>query len=76
MKFTVEIPDRTFMRANAEGVNRQMVAKFLREELEQVCFRYGFGRDRKANPHEWRAFIFRQVKVTHPWKFDPRGEDD
>lgn len=68
MKFTVEIPDDTFSWASAESVNRQMVAKFMREELQKIGSRYGhspeLGRPQvPGRSHEWRAFIFNEARV-------------
>jgi hypothetical protein len=68
MKFTVEIPDDTFSWANAEAVNRQTVAKFMREELRKIGSRYGhspeLGRPQvPGRSHEWRAFIFNEARV-------------
>lgn len=68
MKFTVEIPDDILQWANAEGVNRQMIAKFMREELRMVSSRHGHSPtlNRAQVPgesHEWRGFIFNEVRV-------------
>jgi len=68
MKFTVEIPDDTVQWANAEGVNRQTIAKFMREELRMVSSRHGHSPtlNRAQVPgesHEWRGFIFNEVRV-------------
>ncbi len=68
MKFTVEIPDDIVQWANAEGVNRQMIAKFMREELRSVSSRWGHSPtlNREQVPgesHEWRGFIFNEVRV-------------
>jgi hypothetical protein len=69
MKIVIEIPDEIVGWAHAEGVNRQTIAKFLREELNKVGRRYGhvpeLGRPQFAGEsHEWRAFIFNTVRVT------------
>lgn len=71
MKFTVEIPDDVIDWANAEGVNRQMIAKFMREELSSVGFRHGhapsLGRPQIAGQsRNWRGFIFNEVRVLVP----------
>ena len=76
MKFIVEIPDDVVQWANAEAVNRQMIAKFLREELQQVGSRYGhspeLGRPQvPGRSHEWRAFIFNFVRVIAQKKATP-----
>ena len=67
MKFTVEIPDDVIGWANAEAVNRQQIAKFMREELHKVGSRYGFVPElRDVGPgksHDWRAWIFNDVRV-------------
>jgi hypothetical protein len=68
MKFTVEIPDDIIQWANAEGVNRQMIAKFMREELRNVSSRWGHSPtlNREQVPgesHEWRGFIFNEARV-------------
>ncbi len=68
MKFTVELPDDIVQWANAEGVNRQMIAKFMREELRMVSSRHGHSPtlNRAQVPgesHEWRGFIFNEVRV-------------
>ena len=68
MKFTVEIPDDIVQWANAEAVNRQTIAKFMREELEMVGSRHGhspeLGRGKfPGEDHEWRAWIFNVIKV-------------
>jgi hypothetical protein len=71
MKLTVEIPDDTVQWANAEGVNRQMIAKFMREELRSVSSRWGHSPtlNRAQVPgesHEWRGFIFNEARVLVP----------
>ena len=76
MKFTVEIPDDVVQWANAEAVNRQMIAKFMREELQKVGSRYGHSPElgRPQTPgrsHEWRAFIFNYVRVIAQKKATP-----
>ena len=76
MKFTVEIPDDIVHWANAEAVNRQQIAKFLREELEKVGKLYGhkpeLGRPCKPGiSHEWRGFIFNHVRVIAQKKDTP-----
>ncbi len=68
MKFTVEIPDDIVQWANAEGVNRQMIAKFMREELQLIGTRHGhspeLGRGKyPGDDHEWRAWIFNLIRV-------------
>ena len=68
MKFIVEIDDRVVQYANWEAVNRQMIAKFMREELHRVGSRYGhspeLGRPQiPGESHEWRGFIFNGVTV-------------
>ena len=68
MKFTVEIPDDIVQWAHAEGVNRQMIAKFMREELRMISSRHGHSPtlNREQVPgesHEWRGFIFNEVRV-------------
>ena len=70
MKFIVEIPDDVIQWANAEGLNRQTIAKFIREELEQIGTRYGhspeLGRAKfpgQGDSHDWRAWICNIVKV-------------
>ena len=78
MKFTVEIPDDTVDWANAEAVNRQMIAKFMREELQAVGSRWGHAPalHRPQIPGqstEWRGFIFNAVRVLVPT--GPRTRD-
>ena len=67
MKFIVEIPDSDVSWANCEAVNRQMIAKFMREELQRVGHRYGGISDlHDVGPgisHEWRGWIFNRVRV-------------
>ena len=70
MKLIVEIPDDVIQWANAEGINRQQIAKFMREELEQVGTRYGhapeLGRPKfpgQGDSQDWRAWILNIVKV-------------
>ncbi len=70
MKFTVEIPDDIVQWANAEGVNRQMIAKFIREELQNVGTRYGHSPDLgrakfpgQGDSHDWRAWILNELHV-------------
>lgn len=66
MKFTVEIPDDIVYWANAEGVNRQMIAKFMRTELQAVGTRYGNTVIQDAGPgrsHDWRGWIFNEARV-------------
>jgi hypothetical protein len=70
MKFTVEIPDDVIQWANAEGVNRQMIAKFIREELQSVGTRYGHSPDLgrakfpgQGDSHDWRAWILNALHV-------------
>ena len=71
MKFTVEIPDDVVDWANAEGINRQEIAKFMREELKAVGTRWGhtpsLGRPQIAGQsRNWRGFIFNNVRVLVP----------
>lgn len=71
MKFTVEIPDDTVEWAQAEGVNRQSLAKFMREELQAIGTRHGHAPDlaRPQTPgrsHNWRGFIFNEARVRCP----------
>lgn len=75
MKFTVEIPDDDVEWANAEGVNRQTIAKFMREELQKVGLRHGhspeLGRPQIAGrSHNWWAFIFNHARVLVPTRID------
>ena len=68
MKFVVEIPDDVVKWANCEAVNRQMIAKFMREELMLVGTRHGhspeLGRGKyPGEDHNWRAWIFNLVRV-------------
>ncbi len=70
MKFTVEIPDDIIQWANGEGVNRQMIAKFMREELQDVGTRYGhspdLGRPKfpgQGDSKDWRAWILNMIRV-------------
>ena len=68
MKFTVEIPDDTVEWAQAEGVNRQTLAKFMREELQMMGSRHGHSPqlNRPQTPgqsHNWRGFIFNEARV-------------
>lgn len=76
MKFTVEISDDIVQWAHAEGVNRQMVAKFMREELRSVSSRWGHSPtlNREQVPgesHEWRGFIFNEARVLVPTRVIP-----
>lgn len=78
MKIVIEVPDETIEWAHAEGVNRQMIAKFLRDEVQGIGRRFGhvpeLGRhQRPGESHEWRAWIFNQVGVvlTHYRRKDP-----
>lgn len=69
MKFIVEIPDDIVGWVNAEALNRQAIAKFMREELQDVGRRYGnlpeLNREKiPGRDHEWRGFVFNDVKVT------------
>lgn len=69
MKFTVEIPDDIIPWAQAEGVNRQMIAKFMREELHMVGSRHGHSPELNraqipGQSHEWRGFIFNDARVA------------
>ncbi len=71
MKFTVEIPDDTVEWAQAEGINRQTLAKFMREELQMVGSRHGHSPqlNRPQTPgqsHNWRGFIFNEARVRCP----------
>jgi hypothetical protein len=71
MRFLVDIPDDTVQWAQAEGINRQTIAKFMREELQVVSARYGHSPklDRPQLPghsHEWRGFIFNEARVLVP----------
>lgn len=71
MKFTVEIPDDTVQWAQAEGVNRQMIAKFMREELRAVSSRFGHSPELNrlqipGQSHDWRGFIFNEARVRCP----------
>ena len=81
MKFTVEIPDDTVQWANAEGVNRQTIAKFMREELQLVSSRWGHSPELKrpkipGQSHEWRGFIFNEARVLCPRVEIPKTELD
>jgi hypothetical protein len=76
LKFTVDIPDDVVGWANGEAVNRQMIAKFMREELRNVGTRYGhkpeLGRPQTpGESHEWRGFIFNFVRVIAQKKNTP-----
>lgn len=71
MKFIVELPDDTVQWAHAEGVNRQTIAKFMREELQMVSSRFGHSPDLNraqipGQSHEWRGFIFNEARVRCP----------
>ena len=76
MKFTVEIPEDDLEWAQAEGINRQTIAKFMREELQAIGTRYGhspeLGKPQiPGRSHEWRGFIFNRVRVLAqkgPWR--------
>jgi len=70
MKFTVEIPDDTVEWAQAarKGVNRQTIAKFMREELQMIGSRHGhspkLGRPQvPGHSFNWRGFIFNEARV-------------
>jgi hypothetical protein len=68
MKFTVEIPDDIVQWTRAEGVNRQMIAKFMREELRLVSSRFGHSPELNrpqvpGQSHEWRGFVFNEARV-------------
>ena len=76
MKFTVDLPDDTVQWAQAEGINRQTIAKFMREELQSVSSRWGHSPtlNRAQVPgesHEWRGFIFNEARVLVPTKITP-----
>lgn len=80
MKFTVEIPDDIVRWAQAEGVNRQMIAKFMREELRMVSSRFGHSPKLKrpqvaGHSHEWRGFIFNEARVLVPQNKNPKESD-
>lgn len=60
MQFLVEIPDTLIRRAQEQAVNRQMIAKFIREEL-QSCGGQFTGNP--LDPDDWRQFITLKVKV-------------
>jgi len=71
MKFTVEIPDDTVEWAQAEGVNRQTIAKFMREELQMIGSRFGHAPQLKrpqipGKSHNWHGFIFNEARVRCP----------
>ena len=71
MKFIVEIPDDIVQWAQAEGINRQTIAKFMREELQLVSSRWGHSPELKrpkipGQSHEWRGFIFNEARVRIP----------
>ncbi len=71
MKFTVDIPDDTVQWAQAEGVNRQTIARFMREELRAVSSRFGHSPELNrlqvpGQSHEWRGFIFNEARVLVP----------
>jgi hypothetical protein len=75
MKFTVEIPDDVIGWAHAEGVNRQMIAKFIREELKMVGTRHGgIPELRDVGPgrsHDWRAWLLNDIKVRAQKEREP-----
>jgi hypothetical protein len=69
VKIVIEIPDDVVEWAHAEGVNRQMIGKFLREEILQIGRRYGdipeLGRrQHPGESHEWRAWIFNYARIA------------
>jgi len=71
VKFVVEIPDDTIEWARAEGVNRQTIAKFMREELQMISSRHGHSPELNrlkipGQSHEWRGFIFNEARVLVP----------
>ena len=71
MKFIVDIPDDIVQWAQAEGINRQTIAKFMREELQLISSRHGHSPDlnRAQTPgrsHNWRGFIFNEARVRCP----------
>ena len=71
MRFIVEIPDDTVQWANAESVNRQQIAKFMREQLHAVASRFGHSPELNrpqlpGQSHEWRGFIFNEARVLVP----------
>lgn len=71
MKFIVEIPDDTVQWANAEAVNRQQIAKFMREELQAIGTRHGHSPELNraqipGQSHNWRGFIFNEARVRCP----------
>lgn len=81
MKFIVEIPDDIIQWANAEGVNRQMIAKFMREELQKVGTRYGHSPELnrakipgQGDSHDWRAWILNLIKVRCNTAAMPRAK--
>jgi len=55
MKFIVNVPDKDFEHANWEGVNRQMIAAFIREELQGCGGGY--------HPDDWKWGVLRHVTV-------------
>ena len=71
MKFIVEIPDDTIQWAQAEGLNRQTIAKFMREELQMIGTRHGHSPELNraqipGQTHNWRGFIFNEARVRCP----------
>lgn len=56
MKFTVEIPHRDFLHAGCWGVNRQTIAKFMREELQSCGGHF--------SPDDWQWHVLRNAKVV------------
>jgi hypothetical protein len=80
MRFLVDIPDDTVQWANAEGINRQQIAKFMREELHAVASRFGHSPELNrpqipGQSHEWRGFIFNEARVLVP-RSKPLKEPD
>lgn len=57
MRFIVDIPEKDIDHVNWEGVNRQSIAKFIREEL-RACGGQFF-------PLDWRRSLLDRVEVKH-----------
>jgi len=56
IEFVVRIPRGIMTQINAEGINRQTIAKFIRTELKSCGGQF--------EPDDWRQWALKRVTVT------------
>lgn len=64
MKLTIEIPRKEIVRINAEGANRQMITKLIRDELIDAK-----NRSLKYDYEYWEYLVLSNITV----EFTPKN---